>query len=107
MPLRADLHFAERFLIEIGRMRIQAGQHAVDGFGDKLFVFYRLDIIAFHAVEHLGERAQLFDRQRQHRARGAVALCHRRKIKADGNADQHAGDDKTKLTQLVTHKLLQ
>ena len=32
--------------------------HAVDGFGDELFVFHRLDVIALDAVEYLGEGAQ-------------------------------------------------
>ena len=105
--MRADLHFLERFLIEIRRVRIEARQHAVDGFGDELFVFHRLDVIAFDTVEHLGEGAQLFNRQRQHGAGGAIALRHRREIKADGDADHDAGNDETELTQFVTHLLLQ
>ena len=105
--MRADLHFFERFLIEVRRVRIQPRQHAVNGFGDELFVFDWLDVIAFDTVENFREGAQLFNRQRQHGAGGAIALRHRRKVKADGDADYDASDYETELTQFVTHVLLQ
>ena len=43
--LRADLQFAERILVEIGRMRVEPGEHAGDGFGDELLVVDRLDVV--------------------------------------------------------------
>ena len=64
LALGADLQLLERFGVEVGRVRIQAGQHAVDGFGDQLLVVDRLDVVALDAAEDLGEGTQFLDRQR-------------------------------------------
>ena len=63
-------------------MRIEAGQHAVDGFGDELLVFDRLDIIALDAAEHFGEGAQFLDRQRHRRAASRCATAEKLRLMA-------------------------
>ena len=97
LALRADLQFAKRVLVEICRVRIEAGEHAGDRFGNEFFVFDRLDVVALDATENFGECAQLFDGQRsQH-----VALGDRREIKRDHDAQAHAQRDQTKLLNLL------
>ncbi len=103
LALGADLHFLEGFLVKIGRMRIEPGQHAVDGFSDQLLVFDRFNVVALDASEHFGERAQLFDRQRQRRG---FALCDGRVIEADRDANQDAGDDQAELIESAAHLML-
>jgi len=44
-PCVADLQLLERFLIEVGGMRVEARQHAVDRLGDELLVLDRLDVV--------------------------------------------------------------
>jgi hypothetical protein len=100
LALRADLQLPERFLIEVGRMRIETGQHAVDRLGDEPLVVDRFDVVAFHASEHLGERAQLLDRQGRETG---VLLCDRGKIEADCDTHQDADHNQADVMQFVTH----
>ena len=65
--LGADLEVLETLGVEVGRMRIQPRQHAIDRFGNEFLVVYRLDVIALDAGEHIGERTQLLDWQRRFR----------------------------------------
>ena len=53
LALRADLEFLERLLIEIRRMRIETGQHAVDRFGNELLILDGLDVIALDRAEQV------------------------------------------------------
>ena len=101
LALRADLQLAERFLVEVRRMRVEAGQHAVDRFGDELLVLDRLDVVALDRAEHLGEGAQLLDRQRRARR----ALGDRREIEADQNAGDGADDDQADAAKLGLHRV--
>jgi hypothetical protein len=103
LALGADLQLLERFLVQVGGVRIEAGQHAVDGLGDELLVLDRLDIVALDPAEDLGEGAQLFYRQRQGRR---ALLRHRGIIEADRHADQDACSDQTELPKLSAHCLL-
>ena len=62
--LSAFLEFLERFRIHVVGVRVQAGQHALDGRGDQLLVFHRVDVVLLDAAKHFGEGAQLAQRQR-------------------------------------------
>ena len=104
LALRADLQFLECLLVEIGRVRIEAGQHAVDRLGDELLVLDRLDIVALDRAEHLGKRAQFVHRQRE--ARRSLALRDRREIEAEQDACQHADQHQARLFDLGYHELL-
>ena len=53
------LHVTEMLRIEIGRMRVERGQHAVDRGFDQLGVIGLLDIVRAHALEHLAEQIEL------------------------------------------------
>ena len=55
LALGRDLQFLERIGIEKVGMRVQAVDHAVDGFADELIVRYRLDIVALDPAEHRRE----------------------------------------------------
>ena len=53
------LHVAEALGIEIARMRIERGQHAVDRGFDQLLVADFLDVVGSHALEDVAEQVQL------------------------------------------------
>ena len=97
--LRADLQFLEGIGVEIGGMRIEAGEHAVDGFGDELLVVHRLDIVALDLAEDLGEGAQVIDRQRT----GGFLVGHCGEIEADHHADDGAKKDQACFLHFAAH----
>ncbi len=99
LALGADLQLAERLGVEIGRVRVEAGEHAVDRLGDELLVLDRLDVVGLDRAEHLGERAQLLDRQRG--ARGAVG--DRLEVQADQNAGDGADDHESDVAKPGVH----
>ena len=76
--------------------------HAVDRFGDELLVLDRLDVVALDRAEHLGERAQLLDRQRQ---RAASRCATAGEIQADSMTRcQHADQDQACLLEFAAHE---
>ena len=81
-------------------MRVEAGQHAVDGLGDQLLVLHRLDVVRLDRAEHLGEGAQLLDRQR--RAAGAVG--DGLEIQAHQDPGDGAQEDQSDVPKLALHK---
>ena len=52
-------------------MRIQAGHHATDGFGDQFLLVNGLHVVTFDHAEHGCQLLQFLERQRGH-----VASCH-------------------------------
>ena len=60
--LRPHLQVLERVRIQIGRMGVEAGEHAVDGVGDELLAINRLNVVALEIAEHLAEGTQFIDR---------------------------------------------
>ena len=56
--------FLEGGRIEIGGMRIESAQHAVDGRGDQLLVGDWFYIVALDAPEHIGKSTQFLDGKR-------------------------------------------
>jgi hypothetical protein len=53
------LHVAEALGIHVARVRIETGQHAVDGRFDQLAVVRFLHIVRPHPLEHVAEQAEL------------------------------------------------
>ncbi len=60
----AFLQLGKGFWLEIGRVRIEVAEHALDGVFQQGLVIHRLDIGRLDAVQDLGEGAQLVQRQR-------------------------------------------
>ena len=82
-------------------MRIETGEHALDGIAQQFLVFHRFDIVGLDAAEHLGERAQFVDRQR------LLGLLRGRALRAHGafHGDSGADKDAQQQNQRVTHEL--
>ena len=53
-----DLHFAEILGVQVARMRVERGQHAVDRGLDQLFVAHIRDIVRAHPFEHVAEQVE-------------------------------------------------
>ena len=75
-----DLHVTEALAVHVARMRIEAGQHAVDRGFDQLGVVGPLDIVGAHALEHVAEQVEV-----------AIGVSRRRSARA------HAGKHKSRL----------
>ena len=97
--LGADLQFLKVICIQIGRVRIQAAQHAIDRAGDQLVIADRFHIIGFDAREHFGEGAQIFHGQ----CRLAVFLGHSREMQAQRHPDYQPQPDQTCSFDTTTH----
>ena len=61
------LHVAVFLGVEIARMRVERGQHAVDRRLDQLLVADLLDIFGAHPLEHVAEQLELPERVRRSR----------------------------------------
>ena len=99
LALRADLQVLEGIDVEIGRVRIEVGDHPADGVGDQFLVFDGFDVTLLDGVEDLGERTQLLDRK----VRSGFLFRECRELQADENAGDEAGADQTCLFQLACH----
>ena len=53
------LHVAEALGVEVARMGIERGQHAVDRRFDQRLVAHVLDVVRAHALEHVAEQIEL------------------------------------------------
>ena len=70
-------------------MRVEPRQHALHGVIEEFLVGNRFDVIGLDAAEHLGEGAQLIERQWRGCRRGFVALGQNTHVEDDGGADEH------------------
>ena len=59
LALRLDLHVLERLGVHVARMRVERGEHAVDGRFDQLGLVRLLDIVVANLVEHVAEQIEL------------------------------------------------
>ena len=84
-------------------MRIKAGQHSIDGFGNQFLVFHRLDIITLDAAEYFRECTQLFNRKRM-RYLLRFLIGDSRKIKAEHYPGDCAENNQTELLHFVAHQ---
>ena len=90
------LHVAEALGIHVARMRIEGGQHAVDGRFDQLGLFGLLDVIRSDLLEDVAEKAELPVRigrgGDRARARQKAGLRHHgRAAGADGRTENQKG----------------
>ncbi len=98
--LGADLKVAIGFLVEERGMRVEAGEHAVDGFLQQLLVFDGLDVVALDAAEHFTEEPQVVDRQHECRS---LAIRDRGEMQARRDAERRAECHQTHLLKLLAH----
>src|SRR5258706_14131786 len=80
-------------------MRIEPGQHARDRLADQLFVIDRLDIVALDRVEHVGQLANFFERNRRPR----IAECISRNAETDREAGNGAGGNQAEVAHATAH----
>ena len=59
LALGLDLHVLERLGVHVARMRVERGEHAVDGRLDQLGFVGLLDIVVADLVEHVAEQIEL------------------------------------------------
>src|SRR5690606_1107224 len=100
LALRADLQLLDRLRVEVGRVRVEAREHAVDRLGDEALVLDRLDVVALDRPEDVRERTQLLDGQRRVRAIGDGL-----EVEADENTGHRAYDDESDVFHLASHVL--
>src|SRR3546814_7260367 len=60
---RDDVHVLELVLVQIGRVRVEAGEHAAHRIFDQRLVFDRLHVIRLHAIQDLDEGLQILEVQ--------------------------------------------
>ena len=59
LALRLDLHVLEGLGVHVARVRVERGEHAVDGGFDQLGFVRLLDIVVADLVEHVAEQVEL------------------------------------------------
>ena len=67
-PGRAFTEFLEALLVEVLRMRIQAGNHARNRISDEFLLIHRLNVVRLDHAEHRGQLLQLFQWHGRERA---------------------------------------
>ena len=80
LALGLHLHVAERLGVHVAAMRVQAGEHAVDGILHQVLVADRIDVFGAHPLEHVAEQGE--------QAVGVAAGLVLRQ--SGGDADMHA-----------------
>ena len=83
--MRLDLFLLEFLRAHIARMRVELGEHPVDGGGDKLFVVGFIDIFFTHARQYFPEKLQVLINLRVCWHRGVPRLgCRYQKPRGAG-----------------------
>ncbi len=95
---RAFLQFLEILGVQIRRMRVEAGHHALDGFGQQLLVVDRLDVLALDLPEYVRHQPQLLQGQRP---RGV--LRGRGQLQRGEHAGNESRGDKADVLERLTH----
>ena len=101
LALRAGLEILEGVDVEVGRVRIEARQHAVDRLGDELLVLDGLDVVGLDATEDVGEGADVLDGDRT-----GILLCDGGEVETDQYAEDGAHDDQSCLLESREHSVL-
>jgi len=79
-------------------MRIERGDHAADRFRQQLFIFHRLDVVGLDQAIHVGQLAQLVERQGR-----AGLLRMGRQLERCRHADQDAHADQPEMLCFHAH----
>lgn len=87
-------------LVEIGRVRIEARHHALDGGGEELFIVDGFDVFVLDLPEDFGEEPQLIERQR--RRCGLLSGCGN--LQGGERAGGNAYGDQAEVFQVLSHK---
>ena len=98
LALGVDLQFLEGVLVQIGRVRIQPGEHAADGVGDQLVVLDGLDVVGLDGAEDFAELAKLV--QRKDVAAGVAAFGQCGKAQAERNAGDGTDADEAGRSEI-------
>ena len=64
LALGLDLHVLERFGVHVGAVRVQSGQHAIDGVFQDFLVADRIDVFRANPLEHVAENFKELGRLR-------------------------------------------
>ena len=102
-PANAGFELLVLFRVQIGRMRVELGQHALDRAGQEFFVFHRFDVTLLDVAEYFGQGLDFGQRQRVAR----FPLSNRGKIQSQENAGHDADADKPAAFPLAVHVALQ
>ena len=89
---RGLAEFLEGLLVEVLRMRVEAGDHAADRVADELLLVDRLDVVALDHAEDRRELLKLFDGQAGHRVARCRLELHGRQRTGDGAECEPARD---------------
>ena len=96
LTARLHLHVAEAVRIHVTRMRIKAGQHAVDGRFDELAVVGLFDIVGTLALEYVAEQIEL---PISVRCRRTCGRTHQECARLRQQQCRHGADQRTKENQ--------
>src|SRR5262249_9366375 len=96
LAARFHLHVAEAVRIHVTRMRIEAGQHTVDGRFDELAVVGLFDVVGAHALEHVAEQIKLPIGVRYRRTCGGT---HQKCVRLRQQQCRHDADQCTEENQ--------
>jgi hypothetical protein len=88
-------------LVQVDGMRVERIHHAGDGVRQQLLVVDLLDIIALDQGVHVGQLAQLVQRQR----RLAAFLRQCRVLDRGGHPGHHAEADQTDVLEFLAHAI--
>ena len=95
----AFAQFGVGFLVQVGGMGVERGDHAGNGVFQQFLVFHGFDVIGLDQAKHIGQLAQLF--QRQGRLDGF--LRHGGKLQRHGDAGHHAQADQAGIFEFAHH----
>ena len=93
------LQVLERFFVEKLRVRIEAGDHPVDGFADEFLVRDGFDVICLDLAEHIGQHAQIVERQTER----CFAIGDGREVQRQHDAGRDPQSDQPRLFPKLSH----
>jgi hypothetical protein len=96
----AFAQFAVGGAVEIGRVRVERGDHAADRLGHQLALLDRFDVVGLDQAIRIGQLAQAGNRH----AVGDRLVGQRRELHRGGDADDHPEGDQAGILEGGTHK---
>ncbi len=89
-------------LVEVGRVRVEARHHALDGGGEQLGIVDRFNVLMLDLPENFREEPQLVERQG---CGGGRCLCGGGKLQGGKNAGSQACGNQADIFQVLTHRV--